>query len=199
MIEDHAPSLSPEAKAYLNLVRDNARLMAQLIDDLLAFSRLGRQSLTKQTVAPGAIVRLCLSEMQQEQQGRDLEIVLGELPSCQADPSLLKQVWGNLLSNALKYTRKTAVVRIEVGCHTQARPCDSGSEAVYFIKDNGAGFDMKYAKNLFSVFHRLHRAADYDGTGVGLAIVQRVINRHGGRIWAEAYLNKGATFSFTLA
>jgi light-regulated signal transduction histidine kinase (bacteriophytochrome) len=113
----------------------------------------------------------------------------------------------NLLSNALKYTRKCEAAKIEIGCRTEPRPLTHkdeshpsgpGTETVYFIKDNGAGFDMKYAHNLFGVFQRLHRAADYDGTGVGLAIVQRIIHRHGGRVWGEAQINKGATFSFTL-
>jgi light-regulated signal transduction histidine kinase (bacteriophytochrome) len=163
--------------------------------------------LTKQTVEPGKIVRLCLAEMQKEQEGRQLEIAIGDMPSCQADATLLKQVWMNLLSNALKYTRKRDAVRIEIGCRTEPRPLANGhaprqtgpgSATVYFVKDNGAGFDMKYAHKLFGVFQRLHRAADYDGTGVGLAIVQRIIHRHGGRVWGEAQLNQGATFSFTL-
>ena len=207
MLEDYGDPLPDEGKAYLKLVRDNTRQMGQLVDDLLAFARLGRQSLTKQTVDPGKIVRRCLAEMQKEQEGRQVEIVIGDLPSCQADPTLLKQVWTNLLSNALKYTRKRETARIEIGCRTEPRlavdgqptsPNDAGPETVYFVKDNGAGFDMKYAHKLFGVFQRLHRAADYDGTGVGLAIVQRIIHRHGGRVWGEAKLNQGATFSFTL-
>ena len=207
LLEDYAAPLPDEGKTYLKLVRDNTRQMGQLVDDLLAFSRLGRLALTKQTVDPGKIVRLCLAEMQKEQEGRQLEIVIGDLPSCQADPTLLKQVWMNLLSNALKYTRKREAARIEIGCRTEPRPLTNGhasrpsgpgTETVYFVKDNGAGFDMKYAHKLFGVFQRLHRAADYDGTGVGLAIVQRIINRHGGRVWGEAQLNQGATFSFTL-
>ena len=148
------------------------------------------------------MVRRCLNELQSEQSGRQIEIVEGELPSCQGDPTLLKQVWTNLISNALKYTRKREIARIEIGCRTQPRTEASGAcvatEHVYFIKDNGAGFDMKYAHKLFGVFQRLHRAADYDGTGVGLAIVQRIIHRHGGRVWGEAQPNQGATFSFTL-
>ena len=207
MLEDYAAPLPEEGKAYLKLVRDNTRQMGQLVDDLLAFSRLGRLGLTKQTVDPDKMVRLCLAEMQKEQEGRRLEIVVGDLPPCQADPTLLKQVWMNLLSNALKYTRKCDAARVEIGCRTEPSQLTNGhaasasgpsTETVYFVKDNGAGFDMKYAHKLFGVFQRLHRAADYEGTGVGLAIVQRIINRHGGRVWGEAQLNQGATFSFTL-
>jgi light-regulated signal transduction histidine kinase (bacteriophytochrome) len=208
LLEDHAENASDEARGYLKLVRDNTRQMGQLVDDLLAFSRLGRLPLTKHTVDQGKIVRLCLVEMQQEQEGRRLEIVIGDLPSCQADPTLLKQVWMNLLSNALKYTRKQEIARIEIGCRMEHVPNTNGQASnlsgpgtsrVYFVTDNGAGFDMKYAHKLFGVFQRLHRAADYDGTGVGLAIVQRIINRHGGRVWGAAQLKLGATFSFTLA
>jgi signal transduction histidine kinase len=207
LLEDHAASLADEGKTYLRMVRDNTRQMGQLVDDLLSFSRLGRMSLTKHTVEPDKLVRLCLAEMQKEQEGRRLEIVIGELPSCQADPTLLKQVWLNLLSNALKYTRKQDTARISIGCRKEPPPSSNGNglhrsepvtETVYFVKDNGAGFDMKYADKLFGVFQRLHRAADYDGTGVGLAIVQRIVNRHGGRVWGEAAVNQGATFSFTL-
>jgi signal transduction histidine kinase len=205
LLEDYSSGMPEEGKGYLKLVRDNTQQMGQLVDDLLAFSRLGRLSLTKQTVDPGKIVRLCLSELQAEQTGRQVEIVVGELPSCQADSTLLKQVWLNLLSNAFKYTRKREGARIEIGCRTQPRPPTTGiaskntlPETIYFVQDNGAGFDMKYAHKLFGVFQRLHRAADYDGTGVGLAIVHRIVTRHGGRVWGEAQLNQGATFSFTL-
>ena len=207
VLEDYAAPLADEAKAYLKLVRDNTRQMGQLVDDLLAFSRLGRLALSKQTVDPGRLVRLCLTELKAEQEGRQLEIEVGDLPSCQADPTLLKQVWMNLLSNALKYTRKREAAMITVGCRMERRATTSHdaasrsgptTEVIFFIKDNGAGFDMKYAHKLFGVFQRLHRASDYDGTGVGLAIVQRIINRHGGRVWADAKINQGATFSFTL-
>ncbi len=119
------------------------------------------------------------------------EIRIGELPSCEGDPALLKQVWTNLLSNAVKYTRHRNPAVIEIGCKPE-------QENVYFVRDNGAGFNMKYVHKLFGVFQRLHRADQFEGTGVGLAIVQRVIHRHGGRIWAEAALDHGATFNFTL-
>ncbi|MDB5336657.1 MAG: multi-sensor signal transduction histidine kinase, partial [Planctomycetaceae bacterium] len=208
VLEDYADPLPDEAKAYLKLVRDNTRQMGQLVDDLLAFSRLGRLALNKRIIDPNQMVRLCLAEMKTEQEGRQLEIIIDDLPDCEADPTLLKQVWTNLLSNALKYTSKRQGVQIAIGCRTQLRTSTNGhatgpsvadNETVYFVKDNGAGFDMKYADKLFGVFQRLHRAADYDGTGVGLAIVQRIINRHGGRVWGEAQVNQGATFSFTLS
>ena len=208
LLEDFAASLPEEGMNFLTLVRTNTRQMSQLVDDLLAFSRLGRLGLTKQTVHPAKIVRQCLSEMQTEQENRQIEIEIGELSSCQADPVLLKQVWTNLLSNALKYTRKQEHARVEIGCRLQPRPLADGlplayvraadTETVYFVKDNGAGFDMKYVDKLFGVFQRLHRVADYEGTGVGLAIAQRIVFRHGGRIWGESQPNQGATFSFTL-
>jgi len=137
-------------------------------------------------------VRQVLADLRAEQEGRYVEIVMGELPPCQADPGLLRQVWMNLLSNALKYTRKCEVARIEIGCQKQ------DGETVYFVRDNGTGFDMQYADKLFGVFQRLHRSEDYEGTGVGLAIVQRIVHRHGGRVWAEAAPGEGATFCFTL-
>lgn len=120
------------------------------------------------------------------------------MPSCKGDAVLLKQVWTNLLSNALKYTRKQKSARIEIGCCTGPESAGAGSDVVYFVKDNGVGFDMKFADKLFGVFQRLHSAADFEGTGAGLAIAQRIVQRHGGRIWDEAKPNEGATFSFTL-
>jgi signal transduction histidine kinase len=207
LLEDFSATLVDEAKGYLKRVSDNTREMSQLVDDLLAFSRLSRLALTKQSVDPAKLVRSCLAEMKAEQAGRKLEIIMGDLPHCSADPTLLKQVWFNLISNALKYTSKRESARIELGCRTGQRPLTSGdelgatgagTETIYYIKDNGAGFDMKYAHKLFGVFQRLHRAAEYDGTGVGLAIVQRIVCRHGGRVWAEGQVDHGATFSFTL-
>ncbi len=207
MLEDYSASLAPEGKVYLQKVRDNTLQMNRLVEELLKFSRLGRKALAKETVDTDQIVRHCLEEMVRELHGRELEIVIGELPACRGDSTLLHQVWTNLLSNALKYSRKQENARIEIGSRTQPRPTadgeslpgSAGTELVYFVKDNGAGFDMKSASKLFGVFQRLHRAVDYEGTGVGLSIVQRIVQRHGGRIWADAKPNQGATFSFTLA
>jgi light-regulated signal transduction histidine kinase (bacteriophytochrome) len=195
VMEDYAPALPEEAKTYLQDVRANTLRMGQLVDDLLSFSRLSRQAVKKERLATNRIVKQCLEELQSQKNGRRVEIRVAELPPCHADPSLLKQVWINLISNALKYTGKRETALIEIGC----RPGTQPEEQVYFIKDNGVGFDMRYAHKLFGVFQRLHRIEDYEGTGVGLAIVQRIIHRHGGRIWTEAAPDQGATFFFTLS
>lgn len=192
LLEEHASQLSEEGRGFLHRVRDNAVNMGRLIDDLLAFSRLSRQPLKKQNVAMADLARQVLDELKQEQNGRRVDASVADLPQCEGDSKLLKQVFVNLLSNAFKYTRKREITRIEVGCE------NINGETVYFVKDNGAGFNMKYADKLFGVFQRLHRSEEYEGTGVGLAIVQRVIHRHGGRIWAEAAIDKGASFYFTL-
>jgi light-regulated signal transduction histidine kinase (bacteriophytochrome) len=138
------------------------------------------------------LVQNVLDELKQQLDGRRIEIKIGELPACHGDPALLKQVWVNLISNAVKYTRGREPAIVEI---SGAR---ENNENVYFVRDNGAGFDMQYADKLFGVFQRLHRNDEFEGTGVGLAIVQRIIHRHGGRVWAEAEINQGATFYFTL-
>jgi signal transduction histidine kinase len=193
LLEEDASSLAPEAQRYLRLIRDNAQQMGQLIDDLLAFSRLSRQPLTRREVRPADLVQQVLSDLRPALEGRHVDLKVDALPACQADPALLKQVYVNLLANAIKFTSKREVGSIHVGCRHE------NGIAVYFVQDNGVGFDMRYADKLFGVFQRLHRAEEYEGTGVGLAIVQRVIHRHGGRIWAEAAVDQGATFFFTLA
>jgi PAS domain S-box-containing protein len=195
LLEDYAADLSPDAEEYLHLVRSNTQQMGHLIDDLLSFSRLNRQPLKKHRVQMEALVRQVLSELQHEQEGRDVIIKLSNLPDCFADSALLKQVLVNLLTNALKFTAQCEKAVIEIGWQDSEL---EGIGPVYFVKDNGVGFDMKYDHKLFKVFQRLHRAEDYEGTGVGLAIVQRIIQRHGGRVWAEGALNQGATFFFTL-
>jgi len=190
--EDFADQLPPAAQQKLDRIHKNAMKMGQLIDGLLTFSRLSRQPLNKQSVATATIVQRVLEELQSEQANRCVNISVTELPDCQADPTLLQQVYSNLISNALKYSRRSEQAIIEIGASQQEGSC------VYFVKDNGAGFEMEYAHKLFGVFQRLHRADEFEGTGVGLAIVQRIILRHGGRVWAEGKPNKGATFYFTL-
>ena len=192
LLDEHASQLAPQVQRYLRLIRQSTQQMDHLIDDLLAFSRLGRQAITMEQVSPLAIVSRAMEELHAEQDGRKIDLVVGELPECQADPALLKQVYLNLLSNALKFTRRRKVARIQVGAQHIDGQC------VYFVRDNGVGFDMKYIDKLFGVFQRLHRSEEYEGTGVGLAIVQRIIQRHGGRVWAEAGVDKGAVFYFTL-
>ena len=189
LLDEYAPQLPAEAQHYLQVARNNAVQMGSLIDDLLSFSRLSRQPLRKQSVAPADLVRLALDDLRPEQENRKIELVIGELPTCEADPHLLRQVFVNLLSNAFKYTRTRPVARIEVA---------SADGSVYHVRDNGVGFDMRYQDKLFGVFQRLHASDTYEGTGVGLAIVQRIVHRHGGKIWADAALNQGATFYFTL-
>jgi light-regulated signal transduction histidine kinase (bacteriophytochrome) len=166
--------------------------MATLIDNLLTFSRLTRAPLQRQEVNTAKVVDTVLNDLAPLRKGRKIYLRLGSLPSCHGDPALLRQVWINLIANALKYTQKRDAAIIDIGFER--------TEGVnrYFIRDNGAGFDMKYADKLFGVFQRLHRAEDYEGTGVGLAIVQRILHRHGGRVWADAATDKGATFYFTL-
>jgi len=166
--------------------------MGALIDDLLTFSRLSKSPLDKRPVDMTKLVRETIEELGPQQEGRQVELRCGDLPMCHGDPGLLKQIWVNLLSNALKYTRKRDVASIDIGCQIE------GTKPIYFVRDNGTGFDMRYAGKLFGVFQRLHRAEDYEGTGVGLATAQRIVQRHGGRIWAEAQENRGATFQFTL-
>ena len=191
--EEYASHLDEGGIKYLQRIRGNAQLMGQLIDDLLLFSRLGRQELKKQQVNPTELLQSVLESLKPELQGRVIEFSVADLPSCQADPVLLRQVFANLLDNAIKYTRLCETARIEVG----REEYDGG--IIYFVRDNGVGFDMRFADKLFRVFQRLHRTGEFEGTGVGLATVQRIIQRHGGRIWPEAQVNQGATFYFTLS
>jgi signal transduction histidine kinase len=188
--EDHGAKLDAEARRYLERVKVNASRMGQLIDDLLSFSRIGRAAMSKQNVDVTAIAAAVAHDAIAGS-GRDIELSIAPLPPCFGEPSLLQQVFVNLVSNAVKFTANVPNAAITIGCRTNG-------ETVYFVRDNGVGFDERYAGKLFGVFQRLHRAADFEGTGVGLAIVQRVITRHGGRIWAEGKLNEGATFYFTL-
>jgi signal transduction histidine kinase len=195
LLEDYAGALDEEGLGFMKRVKENGDHMGHLIDDLLAFSRLGRQALRVQPVHTRAIVDRALAQLAPVIDGRHVDLVIGDLPDCDSDPALLEQVFVNLIGNAFKYSRKREDARIVVG----AKQGDVGSGPVFFVKDNGAGFDMQYADKLFGVFQRLHRNQDFEGTGVGLAIVQRIVSRHGGRVWAEGKVNQGATFYFTLS
>jgi signal transduction histidine kinase len=192
IIEDFGPAIPLEGHRQLNVIRSSTQKMGELIDDLLTFSRLSRQPLSLMPVDTMALVSSVLADMKDQLAGRDVKITVGTLPPCQSDPSLLRQVWVNLLSNAVKYTAKCEHAVVDVGFLIQE------GESVFFVRDNGTGFDMRYAGKLFGVFQRLHRSEDYEGTGVGLAIVQRIVHRHEGRVWADAAVGVGATFFFTL-
>ncbi|MCL5098803.1 MAG: PAS domain S-box protein [Candidatus Omnitrophica bacterium] len=181
-----------ERQRYLAAIVESATEMRTLIDNLLAFSQLSRQPIHRQDIATTSLVRETLNSLLREEPDRRLDIAVGELPVCQADAALLKQVWINLIANALKYTRHQPAPVIEIGSR------EENNELVFFVKDNGAGFDMRHADRLFGVFQRLHRAEDFEGTGIGLANVRRIIQRHGGRTWAEGCVNQGATFYFSL-
>ena len=194
VLDEYAAVLPEDAVRMLGIVRAGAQQMGHLIDDLLTFSRLSRHELATREVDIAALFRQIAREINAETKGRQVEVTVGALPRCKADPDLLRQVIRNLVSNAVKYSRKVEVPVIEVG----ATPPDASGLQEYFIRDNGVGFDMQYADKLFGVFQRLHRAEDYEGTGVGLAIVARILTRHGGRIWAESEVNRGSTFHFTL-
>jgi light-regulated signal transduction histidine kinase (bacteriophytochrome) len=187
--EDYAERLDAEARRLIGVVQANTTKMGQLIDDLLAFSRLGRQALVKSPLDMTALAQEVVHELAP---GSAARIELAPLPAAAADRALLKQALLNLIGNALKYSAKRADPHIEVGARRETH------ENVYWVRDNGAGFDMRYAEKLFGVFQRLHSSDEFPGTGVGLAIVQRVITRHGGRVWAESRPGEGATFFFSL-
>jgi light-regulated signal transduction histidine kinase (bacteriophytochrome) len=192
LVENFATVLPGEGRQLLNKIIQSADRMGQLIEHLLRFARLSRQSLIKRPVQIEEMVREIWEEIVKEQPERETQIRIGALPDAVGDAILLRQVFFNLLSNAFKFTRQKDQPVIEVGTEKQ------GEETVYFVRDNGAGFDMQYAGNLFRVFYRLHSATEFEGTGVGLSLVQRIIQRHGGNIWVEAAVGQGATFYFTL-
>jgi len=191
LTEDYGDKLDDEGKRLLGVVRDNSRKMGQLIDDLLEFSRLGRKPLSAAVIHTQRLVEEALGELQAGNERRP-QFTLGALPPAYGDAVLIKQAWVNLLDNAIKFSGKHEQPVIEVSGH------ENGAENVYCVKDNGAGFDMRYYDKLFGVFQRLHRTEEFEGTGVGLAIVQRVVARHGGRVWAKAEVGKGAAFYFSL-
>jgi signal transduction histidine kinase len=191
LVEDYGSLLPEQAHHFVEEIRGGALRMGRLIDDLLAFSRLSRQPLQRRPIAVGRLVGECLQELNAAIGKASVEV--GELLPCEADAALLKQVFLNLIGNALKYSRLREAPKVQVECLR-----GEDGKLVYLVRDNGTGFDMKYAHKLFQVFQRLHRAGEFEGTGVGLAIVQRIVSRHGGRVWVEAAPDAGATFYFTL-
>ncbi len=192
LVEDFAAQLPPEARRDLDVIRAETRRMGQLIDDLLAFSRLSRAPCNPQPVDMNGLAQSALAEATRAQPERAQFVQLDTLPPSQGDATLLRQVWYQLLTNALKFSGRQNPPVIQIRAETR------GLQTVYSIRDNGVGFDMQYSHKLFGVFQRLHRAEEFPGTGVGLAIAQRIIHRHGGKIWAEAAPNQGATFFFTV-
>lgn len=190
--EDYASHLDDEGKRVIEIIIKNARRMGQLIDDLLDFSRIGRRQISRIPVNMEEMVRNILHEVIENQNGRQMDISIRTLEPAQADANMVQQVWTNLISNAIKYSSKKEETRIEIGSYSNA------DEVTYFIKDNGAGFNMDYKHKLFGVFQRLHKLTEFEGTGVGLALVKRIVTRHGGNVWAESKLGEGATFFFTL-
>lgn len=192
LLEDYGPHLPPQAQEYIQRIREGTRSMGALIDDLLEFSRLSRQPLSRRHVDHDSLVQTVLEQLLPAPRPARIHLNIAPLPPSEGDPDLLKQVWLNLLSNALKYSAKRSPPVVEIGCTV------TDGISVYWVRDNGVGFDMRYANKLFGVFQRLHRMEDYEGTGVGLAMVARIVARHGGRVWAEAEIDQGATFFFTL-
>ncbi|MFT3735614.1 MAG: ATP-binding protein [Rhodocyclaceae bacterium] len=190
--QDKTSTLSTEGQRLLGIIQSEGARMGALIDDLLTFSRLGRKALQPGTVDMQALAASIFDSLSTQQEGCKAQLHLGTLPSAEGDRSLLAQVWSNLLSNALKFSAKRDQPVIEVGSVSE------DDEHVFFVRDNGTGFDPRYKAKLFGVFQRLHEASEFPGTGVGLALVQRIVSRHGGRVWADSVLDQGATFYFTL-
>ena len=185
-------SLNDKGKHYVDIIADSARLMGDLIDHLLQFSRTGRAEMHPERLDMNRAVQDSLALLKEIHTERTIEWIIGDLPAVYGDYAMLCQVWTNLLDNAMKYTRMKETAKIEIGARKENR------ETLFFVRDNGAGFDMRYAGKLFGVFQRLHSLEEFEGTGIGLANVHRIITRHGGRVWAESVLDQGATFYFTL-
>lgn len=190
--EDFGSGVPAEARGHIEAISAQAARMSELIEDLLRLSRLGREPLEKRPVDMRSLVQEVVGELHAAEAARELDIRIGELPAAQADPSLLRQVWVNLVANALKFTRRRERALIEIDGVARAH------DKLYSIRDNGAGFDPRRAERLFGIFQRLHAAKDFEGTGVGLSIARRIIERHGGSIRAEGEPDRGAAFHFTL-
>ncbi len=192
LIKNSASQLDETGLRYLKIVSESANEMGNLIDALLTFSRLSRTELQRTKIVSKSIVNQVITTFNEEVANRNVEIHISELPVVKGDETLITQVWVNLISNALKYTRNEEKAIIDIGGHTYS------DKTIFYIKDNGVGFDMKYVDKLFGVFQRLHKARDFEGIGIGLANVNRIVVRHGGKCWAESELGKGATFFFSI-
>lgn len=192
LVEDYEDKLDEEGIRLLNIVRENTAKMGHLIDDILLLSRASRQEMVLNEIDMAALARSVYDEFQTDVTDRDVEFNVGDIPNAYGDRAMLGQVFQNLIGNAIKFTRNKNPAIIEVGGEKE------GKEIVYYVKDNGAGFDMKYINKLFGLFQRLHSPEEFEGTGVGLSIVQRVIRRHGGSVWGEGAVGEGATIYFTL-
>ncbi len=192
VIEDYEDKLDDEGKRLLNVVRENTQKMGQLIDDILLLSRAGRQEMRISPIDMESLVKNIFEELKPSMEDRDVQLEIKSLPQAYGDRTLITQVLTNLISNSIKFTRIRENAVIEVGAKKEK------DENIYYVKDNGAGFDMKYVNKLFGLFQRLHGVDEFEGTGVGLSIVQRIIRRHGGRVWGEGKIDNGATIYFTL-
>jgi light-regulated signal transduction histidine kinase (bacteriophytochrome) len=186
-------TLDEKSQHYMDVIADSAQQMGILIDDLLSFSRMGRNEMFRSQVDLNELVQDVIRESKPETMGRKIEWQIGQLPEIAGDRAMLRMVLVNLVSNALKFTRPREVARIEIRCEGNGE-----TETIILVRDNGVGFDMNYADKLFGVFQRLHRQEDFEGTGIGLANVRRIISRHGGRTWADGDVDHGATFYFSL-
>jgi PAS domain S-box-containing protein len=192
LLDDHADRLDAEGKRLLDVVRERTVAMGKLIDDLLEFSRVGRGRFDLSVVDMTALARGALTEVLAANPSRRVETTVSLLPAATGNLAFLRQMWTNLLSNAVKYTRSREIAHVEIGGR------EDETEHVYYVKDDGVGFDMRYSHKLFGVFQRLHSDDEFSGTGVGLALVRRIVERHGGRVWAEAKVGEGAIFYFAL-
>jgi light-regulated signal transduction histidine kinase (bacteriophytochrome) len=192
VIEDYEDKLDEEGIRLLNIVRDNTKKMGQLIDDILLLSRAGRQEMKISELDMSSLAKRVYQDFNQDTEGRNIGFTVDDIPMAMGDRALLTQVFTNLIGNAIKFTREKEIATIEVGSD------EDEDYNIYYVKDDGAGFDMKYYDKLFGLFQRLHSQEEFEGTGVGLSIVQRIISRHGGRVWGEGEVSNGATIFFSL-
>ncbi len=192
MIEDYEDKLDEEGVRLLNIIRENTKKMGQLIDDILLLSRAGRQEMTITKLDISSMAKNVYREFNQDTQGRNIDFTVEDLPQTNADRALITQVLTNIIGNAIKFTRGKENAKINIGFK------EDNKDNIYYVNDNGAGFDMKYYDKLFGLFQRLHSQEEFEGTGVGLSIVQRIISRHGGRVWGESEVGKGATIYFSI-